>query len=142
MLRHPALGSAGTLVLCSALSAVPSSIRAQTADRTLPPVTIEAPARRQAVPQVKKPSQRIAAASRSRKKPAATASAKPPPVVDSDPSGRALDCDLIVIGGGVNGVGVARDASLRGVGTAHGDAWQAVRMVLGGLGGEDGLPHL
>jgi iron complex outermembrane receptor protein len=86
MLRHPALGSAGTLVLCGALSAVPSSTRAQTADRTLPPVTVEAPARRQAVPQVKKPSQRIAAASRSRKKPVVTASAKPP-AVDSDPSG-------------------------------------------------------
>jgi iron complex outermembrane receptor protein len=86
MLRHPALGSAGTLVLCGALSAVPSSTRAQTADRTLPPVTVQAPARRQAVPQVKKPSQRIAAASRSRKKPVVTASAKPP-AVDSDPSG-------------------------------------------------------
>src|SRR6188474_1736985 len=35
--------------------------------------------------------------------------------LDIDPSGRALDCDVIVIGGGVNGVGVARDASLRGM---------------------------
>ena len=35
-----------------------------------------------------------------------------------------------------------RDVSLRGVGTAHGDQWQAVRLVLGGLGREGGLPHL
>jgi hypothetical protein len=35
-----------------------------------------------------------------------------------------------------------RDASMRGVGTAHGDAWQAVRLVLNGLGTEGGLPHL
>ena len=35
-----------------------------------------------------------------------------------------------------------RDASLRGVGTAHGDLWQAVRLVLSGLGAEGGLPHL
>jgi iron complex outermembrane recepter protein len=86
MLRHLALGSASTLVLCGALSAVPSSTRAQTADRALPPVTVEAPARRQAVQQVKKPLQRIAAASRSRKKPVATAAASPA-VADSDPSG-------------------------------------------------------
>ena len=35
-----------------------------------------------------------------------------------------------------------RDASLRGAGTAHGDMWQAVRLVLSGLGAEGGLPHL
>ena len=35
-----------------------------------------------------------------------------------------------------------RDASMRGVGTAHGDLWQAVRLVLDGLGAEGGLPHL
>jgi hypothetical protein len=35
-----------------------------------------------------------------------------------------------------------RDASLRGAGTAHGDLWQAVRLVLSGLGEEGGLPHL
>jgi hypothetical protein len=35
-----------------------------------------------------------------------------------------------------------RDASMRGVGTAHSDAWQAVRLVLSGLGKEGGLPHL
>ena len=35
-----------------------------------------------------------------------------------------------------------RDTSMRGAGTAHGDAWQAVRLVLSGLGKEGGLPHL
>src|SRR6266567_2623672 len=35
-----------------------------------------------------------------------------------------------------------RDVSLRGVGTAHGDMWQAVRLVLSGFGAEGGLPHL
>jgi hypothetical protein len=35
-----------------------------------------------------------------------------------------------------------RDASLRGVGSAHGDMWQAVHLVLSGLGREGGLPHL
>jgi N-6 DNA Methylase len=35
-----------------------------------------------------------------------------------------------------------RDTSMRGVGTAHGDLWQAVRLVLSGLGAEGGLPHL
>ena len=35
-----------------------------------------------------------------------------------------------------------RNASLRRVGSAHGDYWQAVQLVLNGLGREDGLPHL
>ncbi len=35
-----------------------------------------------------------------------------------------------------------RDVSLRGAGTAHGDMWQAVRLVLSGLGAEGGLQHL
>jgi hypothetical protein len=35
-----------------------------------------------------------------------------------------------------------RDTSMRGVGTAHGDLWQAVRLVLSGLGAESGQPHL
>lgn len=35
-----------------------------------------------------------------------------------------------------------RDVSLRGTGTAHGDQWQAVRLILNGLGAEAGLPHL
>ena len=35
-----------------------------------------------------------------------------------------------------------REASLRGSGTAHGDLWQAVQLVLGGLGDENGRPQL
>jgi hypothetical protein len=35
-----------------------------------------------------------------------------------------------------------RNASLRGVGTTHGDLWEAVRLVLDKLGDEEGLPHL
>ena len=35
-----------------------------------------------------------------------------------------------------------RDTSMRGVGTAHGDLWQAVRLILSGFGAEGGLPHL
>jgi iron complex outermembrane recepter protein len=43
MLRHHALGSASLLALCSALFAIPSNTSAQTADRTLPTVTVDAP---------------------------------------------------------------------------------------------------
>ena len=85
MFRYRALSSASTLVLCSALSAIPSVIRAQTADRTLPPVTVEAPSQRQAVQPAKKPPQRAATASR-RKQPVATAAAVAP-AVESDGSG-------------------------------------------------------
>ena len=35
-----------------------------------------------------------------------------------------------------------RDASLRRVGSAHGDCWQAVKLLFNGLGNENGLPHL
>ena len=35
-----------------------------------------------------------------------------------------------------------RDLSLRGSGTAHGDLWQAVQLVLRGLGDENGRPQL
>jgi N-6 DNA Methylase len=35
-----------------------------------------------------------------------------------------------------------RDVSLGGAGTAYGDLWQALRLVLSGLGAEGGLPHL
>jgi hypothetical protein len=35
-----------------------------------------------------------------------------------------------------------RDASIRGIGTAHGDLWQAVRLIMDGLGAEGALPHL
>ena len=36
----------------------------------------------------------------------------------------------------------ARAPSLRRIGTSHGDLWQAVQLVLGGLGDENGLPQL
>jgi iron complex outermembrane recepter protein len=85
MFRYRALSSASTFVLCSALCAVPSVISAQTADRTLPPVTVEAPNQRQAVQPAKKPAQRAAAVSR-RNKPVATA-ANNPPAAGGDSSG-------------------------------------------------------
>jgi iron complex outermembrane recepter protein len=77
MFRYRAPSSASTLVLCSALSAIPSMASAQTVDRPLPPVTIEAPNPRQALQPARKPAQRTATISR-RKKPVATAAAKPP----------------------------------------------------------------
>lgn len=43
MFRYRALGGASLLVLCGSLSIAPSRTHAQTADRTLPPVTVEAP---------------------------------------------------------------------------------------------------
>ena len=60
MFRYRALSSASTLVLCSTLSAIPSMTCAQTADRALPPVTIEAPNQRQALQPAKKPPPRTA----------------------------------------------------------------------------------
>ena len=85
MSRYHALSSASALVLCGALSAIPSVTWAQTADRTLPPVTVEAPSPRQAAKPAPKPTQRAAAASR-RQKPVATA-AGTAPAVESDGSG-------------------------------------------------------
>jgi iron complex outermembrane receptor protein len=76
MFRYRALSGASTLVLCSALSAISSMTHAQTADRALPPVTVEAPIPRQTIQPAKKPPQRTASASR-RKKPVAAAPAKP-----------------------------------------------------------------
>jgi iron complex outermembrane recepter protein len=77
MFRYRALSSASALALCSALYAIPSVTKAQTAGQPLPPVTIEAPSQRQAVHPAKKPAQRNASAAR-RRKPVATAAAKPP----------------------------------------------------------------
>jgi iron complex outermembrane recepter protein len=76
MLRLCALGRASTLVLCGALSTFPSIGQAQTADRPLPPVTVQAPNQRQIVQAAKKPAQRSVSARR--KKPVPTAAAKPP----------------------------------------------------------------
>jgi iron complex outermembrane recepter protein len=77
MFRYRASSSASTLVLCSALSAIPSMTKAQTANSTLPPVTIEAPAQRQTARQAKRPAQRTASTVR-RSKPVATALTSPP----------------------------------------------------------------
>jgi iron complex outermembrane recepter protein len=77
MFRYRALSGASTLVLCIALSAIPSTTKAQTPDQLLPPVTIEAPNQRQTVRGVKKPARLTASAAR-RRKPVATAAASPP----------------------------------------------------------------
>jgi len=58
--------------------------------------------------------------------------------LDIDPSGRALDCDVIVIGGGVNGVGVARDASLRGLKVA---LFERNDIAFGASGNSSGMIH-
>jgi iron complex outermembrane receptor protein len=77
MFRYRASGSASTLVLCSALSAVPSLASAQTASQSLPPVTVEAPTQRQALRPARNPPQRTATASR-RMKPVVIVTGKPP----------------------------------------------------------------
>src|SRR6188768_4407217 len=58
--------------------------------------------------------------------------------LDIDPSGRALDCDVIVIGGGVNGVGVARDATLRGLTVA---LFERNDIGFGASGNSSGMIH-
>jgi iron complex outermembrane recepter protein len=84
MLRYHAPGSASLLVICSALSVTPATAQAQNSERTLPPVTVEAPNQRQAVRSAGQP-QRTASASR-RRKPVATPAANPP-VAQSDSAG-------------------------------------------------------
>src|SRR6478752_4772459 len=58
--------------------------------------------------------------------------------VDIDPRGRALDCDVVVIGGGVNGVGVARDASMRGLRVA---LFERNDLAFGASGNSSGMIH-
>jgi iron complex outermembrane receptor protein len=70
MFRYRALSSASSLVLCSALCAIPSVTRAQTPDRTLPPVTVEAPREVRARPAVQKPRIRSSSAQRQTRPPA------------------------------------------------------------------------
>jgi iron complex outermembrane receptor protein len=77
MFRFHTLCGASTLVLCSALSAFPSVVNAQTEREALPPVTIDAPNQRATVRPAKKPPQRTAAAAR-RKKPVPAVSVNPP----------------------------------------------------------------
>jgi iron complex outermembrane receptor protein len=76
MFRYRASGCASALVLCSALSAIPSMANAQTAPQSLPPVTVEAPTQRQALKPARKPAQRTAAASQ-RKRPVVIVTGKP-----------------------------------------------------------------
>ncbi len=72
MFRQYALRSAGTLMLCSALCEIPSMAKAQTGDRILPPVTIEAPRVLRANPAVQTPKVRLTSARRQTRPPAAT----------------------------------------------------------------------
>jgi iron complex outermembrane receptor protein len=65
MFRYRVLSSASTLVLCGALSVPPSLTHAQTADRTLPAVTIEAPREVRAKPAARTPRVRSSSARRS-----------------------------------------------------------------------------
>jgi iron complex outermembrane receptor protein len=71
MFRRHAFRSAGTLVLCSALCEIPSVTKAQTTDRTLPPVTVEAPRAIRARPALDKPRVRSSSARRQTRPPAA-----------------------------------------------------------------------
>jgi iron complex outermembrane recepter protein len=71
MFRYRALSSASMLVLCSALSAIPSMANAQA---VLPPVTIEAPREVRAKPAVQKPKVRSSSARRPTRPPEATVS--------------------------------------------------------------------
>jgi iron complex outermembrane receptor protein len=71
MFRYRALNSASMLVLCSALSAIPSMANAQA---VLPPVTIEAPREVRAKPAVQKPKVRSSSARRPTRPAAATVS--------------------------------------------------------------------
>ena len=76
MFRLVNLRSASAFALCSVVSAIPSLSNAQTAERPLPPVTVQAPTQRQTVQPANKPAKRTASARR--KKPVRTAAAKPP----------------------------------------------------------------
>src|SRR6202048_4103496 len=76
MFRYRALSSASSLVLCSALCAIPSMMKAQTADQTLPPVTIEAPRELRAKPAVEKPKPRSSSARQQPRPPVAAAPAQ------------------------------------------------------------------
>jgi len=90
MFRYRVSGRASTLVLCSALSVIPSMADAQTAGQSLPPVTVEAPGKPVPKRVAKKPSQRTAALSRRAPKPTAPPS-QPKPAVP-----------VAIDGGGVN----------------------------------------
>ncbi|HEX6274808.1 MAG TPA: glycerol-3-phosphate dehydrogenase/oxidase [Polyangiaceae bacterium] len=58
--------------------------------------------------------------------------------VDRDALGRSLDVDVIVIGGGVNGTGVARDCALRGMRVA---LFERNDLAFGASGNSSGMIH-
>jgi len=72
MFRFHALSGASTLALCSALSTIPSTINAQTAAQSLPPVTVDAPREVRARPAAQKPRVGSSSAQRQTRPPAAT----------------------------------------------------------------------
>ncbi len=62
----------------------------------------------------------------------------PPPARDVRAAGEAPDVDVIVIGGGVNGTGVARDAALRGLKVA---LFERHDLAFGASGNSSGMIH-
>src|SRR6267142_1902141 len=72
MFGYRVLTSASTLVLCSALCAIPSTTKAQTADQTLPAVTVDAPREARARPAAQKPRVRSSSARQQARPPAVT----------------------------------------------------------------------
>src|SRR5882672_3426531 len=72
MFGYRVLTSASTVVLCSALCAIPSTTKAQTADQTLPAVTVDAPREARARPAAQKPRVRSSSARQQARPPAVT----------------------------------------------------------------------
>ena len=62
----------------------------------------------------------------------------PSTAVDRDSRGRELERDVIVIGGGVNGVGVLRDATLRGFAVS---LFERNDLAFGASGNSSGMIH-
>jgi glycerol-3-phosphate dehydrogenase len=65
-------------------------------------------------------------------------SASPTPLHERDPKGLQLERDVIVIGGGVNGVGVLRDATLRGLSVS---LFERNDLAFGASGNSSGMIH-
>lgn len=61
-----------------------------------------------------------------------------PLLLESDPLGRRFDVDVVVIGGGVNGTGVARDCALRGMKVA---LFERNDIAFGASGNSSGMIH-
>ena len=57
---------------------------------------------------------------------------------DRDPRGLELERDVVVIGGGVNGVGVLRDATLRGLSVS---LFERNDLAFGASGNSSGMIH-